>query len=67
MANFRIYKDSKGEYRWRFRANNNEIVADSAEGYKNKADCEGGIKIVKEQAATATTTDETATSASKSY
>jgi len=58
MATFRIYKDAKSEYRWRFRANNNEIVADSAEGYKNKSDCEHGIKLVKERAATASTVDE---------
>jgi uncharacterized protein YegP (UPF0339 family) len=30
---FYIYEDSAGEYRWRLRAANNEIVADSAEGY----------------------------------
>ena len=53
MATFIIYKDHIGEYRWRFRANNNEIVADSAEGYKSKADCQRGIDIVKQQSPSA--------------
>jgi hypothetical protein len=35
-----MYKDSAAEWRWRLRANNGKIVADSAEGYKNKSDCE---------------------------
>lgn len=34
-----IYKDNKKEYRWRITAPNGNIVADSAEGYKNKSDC----------------------------
>jgi uncharacterized protein YegP (UPF0339 family) len=66
MATFKIYKDTKGEYRWRFRADNNKIVADSAEGYNNKADCEHGIDLVKKQAPTATVTDETAATAKTS-
>lgn len=50
MAKFIKYKDSASEWRWRFRANNNKIIADSGEGYKNKSDCEAAIKLVKEQA-----------------
>lgn len=34
---FEIYKDAKGEWRWRLRAKNGRIVADSAEGYKKRA------------------------------
>ena len=36
-AEFEVYQDKSGEYRWRLQANNNEIVADSNEGYKSKA------------------------------
>jgi uncharacterized protein len=54
MAKFIKYKDSAGEWRWRLRANNNKIIADSAEGYQNKSGCEAGIKLVKEQAPNAT-------------
>ena len=46
LAEFELYKDNVGEYRWRLQAQNNEIIADSAEGYKNKADCEHGIELV---------------------
>ncbi|HST57039.1 MAG TPA: DUF1508 domain-containing protein, partial [Longimicrobium sp.] len=41
------YKDSKGEWRWRLKAKNGDIIADSGEGYKNKSDCLAGIALVK--------------------
>jgi uncharacterized protein YegP (UPF0339 family) len=44
---YAIYKDAKGEYRWRYRSANNETIADSAEGYKNESDCRKGIEIMK--------------------
>ena len=36
------YQDRSGEWRWRAVAPNGDIVADSSEGYKNRADCEAG-------------------------
>lgn len=56
---FEIYKDARGEFRWRLKASNGRIVADSGEGYKNKADCEHGIGLIKNGAASATTIDKT--------
>jgi len=44
---FWIYKDAAGEWRWRLRAANNQIIAVSGEGYKNKQDCIGAIGLVK--------------------
>lgn len=44
---FELYKDDKGEYRWRLKAANGAVIATSGEGYKNKADCEHGIKLVQ--------------------
>lgn len=38
-----FYEDAANEWRWRARADNDEIVADSGEGYENLADCEGGL------------------------
>lgn len=38
---FEIFKDEAGEYRWRLVSpfgNEPKIIADSAEGYKNKTD-----------------------------
>jgi len=45
-----VYKDNRGEWRWRLRASNGRIIADSGEGYKNKQDCEHGIDLVKKEA-----------------
>jgi uncharacterized protein YegP (UPF0339 family) len=36
---WKIYKDTKGEWRWTRTAPNHEIVGASTEGYKNKSDC----------------------------
>jgi uncharacterized protein YegP (UPF0339 family) len=33
-----VYTDRAGEWRWRIRVVNSNIVADSGEGYKNRAD-----------------------------
>jgi uncharacterized protein YegP (UPF0339 family) len=35
-ATFHVYRDRKGEYRWRLRSINGCTVADSGEGYKTK-------------------------------
>ncbi|MFC2075562.1 YegP family protein [candidate division KSB1 bacterium] len=43
---FEVFRDKKGEYRWRLRARNGRIVADSGEGYKRKSDCLHGIRLV---------------------
>ena len=46
---FEIYKDKVGEWRWRLKAANNEIIATS-EGYKENTGCEDGIASVKKNA-----------------
>ncbi len=54
MATFHVYKDAKGEWRWRLRSTgNNKVIADSGEGYAELASCEQGIELVKAQAPTA--------------
>jgi len=45
---FEMYKDTAGEYRWRLRAPNGKIIADSGEGYEQKSGCKNGIASVKE-------------------
>ena len=47
---FEVYKDRAGEWRWRLRASNNRVIADSSEGYKNKQNCVHGIGLVKQEA-----------------
>ena len=46
---FEMYVDKAGEYRFRLKAKNGEIVAVS-EGYKSKESCENGIDSVKKNA-----------------
>jgi uncharacterized protein YegP (UPF0339 family) len=38
MYKFEYYADKSGEWRWRLRHQNGNIIADSSEGYKNKQD-----------------------------
>jgi uncharacterized protein YegP (UPF0339 family) len=59
VTKFQIYQDRKGEYRWRLRARNGEVIADSNEGYSSKANCKHGIDLVKQQAASAEVEDQT--------
>lgn len=42
-----MYKDTNNHWRWRLRAGNNRIIANSGEGYFNKADCLAAINLVK--------------------
>ncbi|MDD4990533.1 MAG: DUF1508 domain-containing protein [Candidatus Pacebacteria bacterium] len=53
---FIIYKDSIGEYRWRCRAGNNEIITVS-EGYKQKASAKHAINLIRMYASNATVLD----------
>ena len=46
---FEIYTDKAGEFRFRLKATNGQIIAVS-EGYKAKASCENGIASVKKNA-----------------
>ena len=42
---FEIYADKRGEFRFRLKAANGEIIA-VGEGYKAKASCKNGIKSI---------------------
>ena len=57
---FEIFKDTKGEFRWRLKAGNNAVIATGAQGYKAKADCEHGVDLVMTGAAKAKVKDTTA-------
>jgi len=46
---FEVYKDNAGEFRFRLKARNGEIIAVS-EGYTQKAGCLGGIESVGKNA-----------------
>ncbi|MEW8660618.1 MAG: YegP family protein [Candidatus Thiodiazotropha endolucinida] len=46
---FEIYKDKAGEYRFRLKASNGQIIL-ASEGYKAKSSCTNGIESVKKNA-----------------
>ena len=55
-AKFELYKDKKGEFRFRLIAPNGQTIAVS-EGYKNKDSAKNGIESVKKNAPTAAIDD----------
>ena len=54
---FELYKDNAGEFRFRLKASNGEIIA-TGEGYKAKAGCLKGIASVQKNAADAEIVEE---------
>jgi uncharacterized protein YegP (UPF0339 family) len=42
-AHFELYRDAGGQWRWRLRARNGRIVADSAEGYASRRNARRAI------------------------
>ena len=53
---FEIYTDKAGEYRFRLKATNGQVIA-ASEGYKSKDGCKNGIESVKKNAADADIAD----------
>lgn len=53
---FELYQDKAGEYRFRLKARNGEIIATS-EGYAAKASCLNGIESVRKNAPEAAVED----------
>ena len=48
-ADFESYEGNGGNYYWRLRDSNNEIVADGSEGYVSESNVEDAIQNVKEE------------------
>ena len=59
-ATFEVYKDKSGEYRWRLRATNTQILAMAAQGYSDKRSCLNAIESVKRDVASAPVKEEEA-------
>ncbi len=57
-AKFEVFKDASGQFRFRLRAANNEIIA-ASEAYTSKAACLNGIDSVKTNAPIAEIEDQT--------
>ncbi|GGF64317.1 UPF0339 protein [Azorhizobium oxalatiphilum] len=58
MAKFEIFKDKAGEFRFRFKASNGEIMF-SSEGYKTKPSAQSAIDSIKKNAPDAKVDDQT--------
>ncbi len=54
---FEIFRDIAGEYRYRIRAANGNIIGTSGEGYKAKADCRHAVDLIQAGAAAAQVQD----------
>jgi len=52
MGKFEIYKDKRGEFRFRLKASNGETIA-TGEGYKTKQGCKKGIEAIRKYSQTA--------------
>ncbi|GCF13625.1 hypothetical protein Harman_15600 [Haloarcula mannanilytica] len=50
---FEVYEDNAEEWRWRLRADNGELVADSGEGYANRSKAMDAVERVQSYAADA--------------
>lgn len=57
-AKFELYKSSNGEFRWRLKSGNGQVIATSGEGYTSKAGAQNGIDAVKRDAGAAPTDDQ---------
>ncbi len=57
MWKFEIYRDNRGEYRWRLRAPNGLVIADSGEGYATRSNAKRAAENVKARIANAPTED----------
>ncbi|MCG1003070.1 MULTISPECIES: HVO_2922 family protein [Halobacterium] len=49
-ADFDVYEDADGDYRWRLRAENGNVVADSGEGYTRRGEAEDAVERVRNYA-----------------
>lgn len=54
---FEIYTDKAGEFRFRLKAKNGQIIA-TGEGYKAKAGCKNGIESIRKNAVDAQIVEE---------
>ncbi|MFI6827361.1 YegP family protein [Kribbella sp. NPDC050241] len=56
---FELYKDKSGEFRFRLKAGNGEVIATSSESYSSKAAALNGIESIQKSAPEAKIDDQT--------
>jgi uncharacterized protein YegP (UPF0339 family) len=47
MLTYWMYQDPQSQWRWTLESSNGKKIANSGEGYHNRADCEHAIALVK--------------------
>lgn len=47
---YELYEDAQGDWRWRLRHANGNVIADSGQGYASKQKAEEGIESVRNNA-----------------
>jgi uncharacterized protein len=57
-AVFEVYKDKGGEFRFRLKDGDGNLLAIAGKGYEKKADCQAAIDAIKKEAAKAKVEDE---------
>lgn len=55
---FILYKDARGEWRWRLKAANGNIICASSEGYTSKQSAQHSIESTKKGVPDAPVTEE---------
>ncbi len=54
MSKFTVYTDKQSEFRWKFAANDNTIIAKSSQGYKVKEECLTSLSLLQKDITGAT-------------
>ena len=51
MAKFRVYTDSKDQYRWKFIASNRKVVAKSSRAFAKREECLQSLTLLQKEIA----------------
>ena len=65
MSKFTLYTDKNNDFRWKFLASNDQVVARSSEAFRNKDDCVKSLELLKKDIGGSTVDPEVQASQSK--
>jgi uncharacterized protein YegP (UPF0339 family) len=65
MAKFTLYTDKNNDFRWKFLASNDQVVARSSEAFRNRDDCVRSLELLKKDIGGSTVDPEVQVSQSK--
>ncbi len=54
MSKFMLYTDKNNDFRWKFAASNDKVVARSSEGFRSKDDCIKSLELLQKEITGAT-------------